>query len=160
MVDRTQQRSGAKASDRYTSPAGWSAQVPAGWHAVPFETADGQATSQGVQISNSTLPPPSIKAGYPIQVNGKDLPDDGIALIIATDDDPSDVQQPTPPLAQPPVDLDQFTFGSAPAGSPTLALLWFSANGQTYIATVKSGPDVTREDEQAVRSTLASLQSN
>jgi hypothetical protein len=29
-----------------------------------------------------------MRASYPIQVNSKDLPDDGIALIIATDEDP------------------------------------------------------------------------
>src|SRR4051794_3208717 len=73
----TSGQSGSAAST-YTAPAGWTAEIPYGWQELPFDTRSGQASSLGVQISNVTLPAPTIRPGYPIQANSKDLPDDGI----------------------------------------------------------------------------------
>jgi hypothetical protein len=141
----------------YSDPAGWTVDVPPGWHVLPFETTDGGATSKGALLSNVELPPPSVKPGYPIQTNSKDLPDDGIALIIGIDDDPSDAQQPPKSPPQPPLTLDMFAEGSALAGSPTLDLLWFSGNGHTFLATVKSGPTAGTADRAKLQEAVASL---
>jgi hypothetical protein len=146
----------AAANSTYTAPAGWTAQIPSGWQELSFQTADGQASSEGVQISNVTLPPPTIALGYLIQVNSRDLPDDGIALIVATDEDPN-LQQAPSSVAAPPLDMSMFTFGSAPGGAPTLDTLWFSGNGEPYLASVKTGPGVSHEDEAALRAIVASL---
>jgi hypothetical protein len=143
------------AATTYTAPAGWTATIPRRWQELPFETTSGEASSVGVQISNVPLPAPTIRPGYPIQVNSKDLPDDGIALIIATDED-ANVQHPGS-LSNPPLDLRMFTFGSAPAGAPTLNTLWFSANGKPYLASIRTGPDVGNDDEAALREIIASL---
>jgi hypothetical protein len=143
--------------ESYSDPAGWTVQVQPGWHVIPFETSKGAASVKGTQISNVTLPPPSIMPGYPIQVNGNDLPDDGIALIVAVDDEPSDVQQPPPSPPQPPLALDMFLQGSALAGSPTLDLLWFSGNGQTFLASIKSGPNASPSDQAALQHMVAAL---
>jgi len=50
--------------------AGWTVDVPAGWHAVRFSVSTGGAASAGVQLSNVRLPAPSVIPGYPVQVNG------------------------------------------------------------------------------------------
>jgi hypothetical protein len=131
--------------------------VPPGWHVAPFETSKASASASGAQVSNVELVSPSIVPGFPIQVNGRDLPDDGLALIIAIDDDPSDVQQPPQSPPSPPLTLDEFIEGSAPAGSPTTDLLWFTGNGQTFLATIKTGPSVTSADQTALAAAVASI---
>jgi hypothetical protein len=141
----------------YSDPAGWTLQVQPGWHVTPFETSEGNASAKGVQISNVALPSPAIVPGFPIQANGRDLPDDGIALIIAVDDDPGDAQKPPQSPPQPPLALDMFLQGSAPAGSPTLDLLWFSGNGRTFLASIKSGPTSSSNDRAALQETVAFL---
>jgi hypothetical protein len=141
----------------YTSPDGWTIDVPVGWHVAPFETTKGSATARGAQVSNLELPSPSIDPGFPIQTNGDDLPDDGLAIIVAIDDDPSDVQQPPQSPPAPPLSLDDFTHGSAPAGSATLDLMWFAGNGRTFLATIKTGPSVTAADRTAVERAISSL---
>jgi hypothetical protein len=143
--------------DTYSDPAGWTVQMPPGWLVTPFETSKGDASAKGAQISDVALPPPSIVPGYPIQVNGNDLPNDGIALVIAVDDDPGFAQQPLRSPPQPPLTLDMFAQGSAVAGSPTLDVLWFSGNGQTFLASIKSGPTSSPDDRAALQETVASL---
>jgi len=141
----------------YHDPAGWSVDIPPGWQTVPFDTSTGDATAHGALISNVGLPSPSMNPGYPIQTNGRDLPPDGIALVIAVDVDPNDSQQPpfSPPF--PPLTLDGFTKGSAPAGSGTLDSLWFSGNGQVFIATIKTGPEARSADLKTLARVVSSL---
>ncbi len=141
----------------YTSPDGWTIDVPPGWHVTPFETTKGGATARGAQVSNLELPSPSLVPGFPIQTNESDLPDDGLAIIVAIDDDPSDVQQPPQSPPAPPLSLDDFVHGSAPAGSATLDLMWFTGNGRTFLATIKTGPSVTAADRNAVEAAISSL---
>jgi hypothetical protein len=141
----------------YTSPDGWTIDVPPGWHVAPFETSKGSATASGAQVSNMELLPPSLVPGFPIQTNGDDLPTDGLAIVIALDDDPSDVQQPPPSPPAPPLSLDDFVHGSAPGGSATLDLMWFTGNGRTFLATIKTGPRVTAADRTALEAAVTSL---
>jgi hypothetical protein len=141
----------------YTSPDGWIIDVPPGWHVVPFETSKGNATARGAQVSNIELPAPSVVPGFPIQANGKDLPADGLAIIIAIDDDPSDAQQPPQSPPAPPLSLDDFIHGSAPGGSPTLDLMWFTGNGRTFLAAVTTGPSATPSDQTALEGAVSSL---
>jgi hypothetical protein len=51
---------------------------------------------------------------------------------------------------QPPLALDMFLEGSAPAGSPTLDLLWFTGNGQTFPASVKRA-DIRHQRQSEAR---------
>lgn len=143
-------------TETYQDPAGWAVDLPPGWHAVPFETSKGNATATGALISNVVLPSPSIVPGYPIQTNGADLPGDGIAFVVALDDDP-DAQQPPASPPSPPLTLDEFTQGSAPPGSPTLDSLWFSGNGQTLLATIEIGPNATSADLASLAAVVSSL---
>jgi hypothetical protein len=108
-------------------------------------------------VSNIELPSPSLVPGFPIQTNGKDLPADGLAIIIAIDDDPSDAQQPPQSPPTPPLNLDDFIHGSALAGSATLDLMWFTGNGRTFLATIKAGPKVSASDRTALESAVSSL---
>jgi hypothetical protein len=108
-------------------------------------------------VSNIELPSPSLVPGFPIQTNGGDLPADGLAIIIAIDDDPSDVQQPPPSPPAPSLSLEDFIHGSAPAGSPTLDLMWFTGNGRTFLGTIKTGPSVTAADRTALEAVVSSL---
>jgi hypothetical protein len=141
----------------YTSPDGWTIDVPPGWHVTPFETSKGNATASGAQVSNIELPSPSLVPGFPIQTNGGDLPADGLAIIIAIDDDPNDAQQPPQSPSAPPLSLDDFSHGSAPGGSPTLDLMWFTGNGRTFLATIKTGPSVTSADRTALEAAVSSV---
>jgi hypothetical protein len=144
-------------ANTYTDSGGWTIDVSPGWLVTPFETSKGKASASGVQVSNADLPSPSIVPGFPIQALGGDLPSDGVALIIATDVDPGDAQQPPPSPVSPPLSVDQFLEGSAAAGAASLDLLWFSGNGQTFLATIKSGAAATSEDRTDVAAMVASL---
>ena len=141
----------------YTSPDGWTIDVPPGWHVTPFETTKGGASARGAQVSNLELPSPSLVPGFPIQTNGDDLPADGLAIIVAIDDDPTDGQQPPQSPPAPPLSLDDFIHGSALAGSPTLDLMWFTGNGRTFLASIKTGPSVTAADRTALEAAVSSL---
>lgn len=141
----------------YHDAAGWVIRIPPGWHVVHFRSSKDGAMAAGVQVSNVRLPAPSVLPGFPIQASGLVLPADGISLVIATDRDPK-VCRPGPhrspaggtiscqrsygslPLKYP----GEWTMGSASAprggpGGPAIAFLWFKANGEAFIATVKTG---------------------
>jgi hypothetical protein len=141
----------------FHSPAGWALDAPSGWHVLPFESSVGIATARGVQVSNVELPSPSIAPGFPIQTSSRVLPRDGVSLIIATEHDPSDVQQPPPSPVSPPLTNGPWLEGDAPAGEPTLSLLWFSGNGQTFLASIKTGDKVSAADQAALSDIVASV---
>jgi hypothetical protein len=144
----------------YHAPAGWTIGLPAGWQAVPFSTSKEGATAVGVQLSNVTLPPPTMVPGYPIQTNGRVLPSDGVSLIIGTDQDPRDVQQPPQPprpLPVPPLYNLAWRMGSAGSDSPYVQLLWFEWNRQIYIASAKVGPQSTPDERAALDEIILSL---
>jgi hypothetical protein len=103
------------------------------------------------------LPAPSIEPGLPIQASGADLPADGVALVIAIDEDASNGQTPPASPPSPPLTLDEFIQGSAPAGAPSLSLLWFSGDGQTFLASIKVGPGSTSEDQANLETIVGSL---
>jgi hypothetical protein len=92
--------------------------------------------------------------GLPIQANSLVIPADGLAVIITTDTDPRVEERPT---ASPPLSLDEFAHGSAPARSVTLELIWFDGNGRTYLATVKTGAEVSFADRQAIDDVIRSI---
>jgi hypothetical protein len=138
----------------YHDPAGWTIEVPPGWHVVPFTLSNGGVAAAGAQVSNVELSPPTIVPGAPIQPNDLAMPADGIALIVTTDTDPHASQQAT---ASPPLSLDEFTSGSAPAGGPTLQALWFVGDGHTFLATVKAGANTSAADRHAVADLIRSL---
>ncbi len=141
----------------YHSPLGWALDAPSGWHVLPFESSEGTAAAKGVQVSNVKLPSPSIVPGVPIQTSGLVLPRDGVSLIIATDDDPSDVQQPPPSPVSPPLTNGPWNVGSGFAGAPTSSLLWFSGNGQTFLASIKTGAEVSAADQVTMSDIVASV---
>jgi hypothetical protein len=141
----------------YRDSAGWTIQVPPGWHTVHFRDSKDGITSAGVQVSNVQIPPPSLAPGSPIQVNSQVLPAQGIALIIATD---TDTKLPHTPAAAPPLPAPNgpyWTTGSAPYGSPPMQTLWFRAYGTTFIASAKIGPRASRGDLKAITAIVQSL---
>jgi hypothetical protein len=141
----------------YRDRAGWTIEVPPGWHAVRFSDAKDGITSAGVQLSNVQLPPPTLIPGYPIQVNSQVLPGRGVGLIIATDTDPSLSRDyvAVPPLPAP--TGRYWTTGSAPAGAAYIQTLWFRVNNTTFIACAKIGPKATSGDRQAIAAIIRSL---
>jgi hypothetical protein len=144
----------------YTDPAGWTADVPVGWSVLSFETTKGHASAIGTQISNVDLPAPSIEPGLPIQTSGLVLPTDGIALVIATDEDPANVQSPPASPASPPLAIGDFAEGSSTGDGPTISLLWFKVSGHTLLASVKTGASASEEDMAAMARLVASIRAS
>jgi len=142
----------------YTDSTGWSIKVPPGWHAVHFSATKDGITATGMQLSNVRLPLPSLIAGYPIQVNSRVLPGDGIGLIIATDPDPKLVHDA--PVQKPPLPAPNgryWNIGSSPAGAPYIETLWFAAHGKTFIACATIGPQTTNRQLAVVAAVIRSL---
>jgi hypothetical protein len=141
----------------YRDSAGWTIQVPPGWHTVHFRDSKDGITSAGVQLSNVQLPPPSLIPGSPIQASSQVLPAQGAALIIATD---TDTQLPHTATAAPPLPAPNgryWTTGSAPGGGPYMQTLWFRAHGATFIASAKVGPRASSGDLKAIAAIVQSL---
>lgn len=138
----------------WQDPAGWSAQVPAGWTVLPLETSKEHASAVGTQISNVKLPAPGIEPGIPIQTSRLALPTDGVSLVIATDTDRRNVQVPPASPPSPPLSLDDFGVGSSTGAGPTLSLLWFEVGGNVLLASIKTGPTA---DEADLESLVASI---
>jgi hypothetical protein len=144
----------------YTDPAGWTADVPVGWNVLPFQTTKGDASAIGTQISNVDLRAPSIEPGLPIQTSGLVLPPDGIALVIATDEDPANVQLPPASPASPPLSIDDFAEGSSTGDGPTISLLWFNVGGHSLLASIKSGASASRRDVAAMDALVSSIRAS
>lgn len=142
---------------KYRDAAGWSVEVPPGWHSVQFSDSAKGITSAGVQLSNVPLPPPSLVPGFPVQVNNRVLPAHGVGLIIATDTDPklSRGLVAAPPLSAP--NGRHWMIGSAPAGWPHIELLWFRAHGRMLIASVKIGPKASDGDVKTIAMVVQSF---
>ena len=138
----------------YQDLAGWSAEIPPGWKILPFETSKGNASAVGTQISNVELPAPEIDPGLPIQTNGLVLPPDGVSVIIATDNDPKNVQVPPESPPAPPLSMEDFARGSATGGGPTFSFLWFEVSGNLLLASIKAGPQA---DEATLRTLVESI---
>jgi uncharacterized protein YbdZ (MbtH family) len=145
----------------YRDAAGWTIEVPPGWHAARFSDSKDGITSAGVQLSNVRLPPPTLVPGFPIQVNGGVLPARGVGLIIATDTDPKLGHGPiaVPPLPAPdaPDGWKYWNAGSASAGAPYIETLWFRINGTTFIASAKIGPRATSHGLKAADAIVKSF---
>jgi len=141
----------------YRDGSGWSIKVPPGWHARQFTSTRNGITASGVQLSNVKLPPPSLVPGYPIQVQNRVLPADGIGLVVATDPDPKLQRGPLekPPLPAP--NGRYWSIGSSLGGTPYMDTLWFRAHGMTLIACAKIGPQTTSHDLKVVASIIKSL---
>jgi hypothetical protein len=127
----------------YRDAAGWTIDIPPGWHVVRFSDSTDGITSAGVQLSNVRLPPPALVPGFPIQVNGGVLPAHGVGLVIATDTDPR--------LSRGPVAVPPLPARSAPK------TLWFRIHSTTLIACAKIGPKATSHDLKAVDTIIKSL---
>ena len=135
----------------YHDAAGWLIDVPPGWHVISFHSSKDDATAAGAQISNVTLPGPTITPGFPIQASGGTLPAHGVSLVIATDNDPKVCRpglHPSPAggstycqrsYASLPISFKDLIWGSAPAGSPVTGFLWLKANGKALSLTAKFG---------------------
>lgn len=77
-----------------------------------------------------------IQPGLPIQASNLVVPPDGLGPIIATDDDPENIQLPPPEPPTPPLSLTQFSEGSSTVDAPALSLLWFDAAGQLLLGSI------------------------
>jgi hypothetical protein len=144
----------ARSGEVYKAPAGWSAEIPPGWKVQSFETSKGDASAVGTQISNVELPAPEIDPGLPIQTSSLVLPPDGVSLIIATDNDPKNVQVPPESPPAPPLSMEDFAQGSATGGGPTFSFLWFEVGGTLLLASMKAGPQA---DEATLKTLVESI---
>ncbi len=142
----------------FRSDAGWGAAIPAGWTSASFSTSEGAARAAGVVISNDGLPAPTLSPGYPIQTNSRDLPPDGVSVVIASDSDPGFEGPASPgPLPLAPFESGGWSVGSAPAGTPYMAVAWFSLDGQDFIVDVKVGPEVSKSTMSDLRALISSI---
>lgn len=137
----------------YRDPDGWILRVPPGWHVLSFDVLSRHGRATGAMFSNASLPIPIMTDRTPIQASSEGLPKNAVALVIARSEGPALPAGPRPPLS-----LDQFTLGSALAGGPTLDTLIFRANGESFVATVKAGPDVSASDWKLVSAMVASFE--
>lgn len=150
-------------TETYHDPAGWRVDVPESWAVLPFESTKGEATSEGVQLSNAPLPPPKIHPGLPIQTSGNDLPPQGISVVIATDDDPKYAQAAAPSPASLPLSLAEsgFAEGSCVAKeSHCLSTLWFTVAGQQLLISIKTGPLATATDKAVLGPLVGSIRAD
>jgi hypothetical protein len=110
-------------------------------------------------ISNADLPKPSIRPGYPIQTDARDLPSDAVSVVIATDSDPGYGSDPAlmTSLPLPPFESGRWSLGSAAAGTPTMSTIWFSLDGQDFIVDVKVGPEVSKSTMSDLRALISSI---
>jgi hypothetical protein len=154
----------------YRDAAGWTIEVPPGWHALRFSDFKDGVRAAGVQLSNVKLPPPTLVPGAPIQVSGV-LPARGVGLVIATDTDPKvphDGPLAVLPLRGPdaPDGWKNWTgnscSGPGPGASPgagclDMESLWFRWHGTTFIVNAKIGPKAYHGDQTAVDAIIPSL---
>jgi hypothetical protein len=118
------------------------------------------ASAAGVQLSNVKLPAPSILPSFPIQATSKALPVTGIALIIATDNDPRlcrpsngpvscQRSYATLPLPRPYSGGWNVASQPSPVG-PLFSDLWFESSHHKFIATLAIGARVFNDPHLAV----------
>ena len=144
----------------YRDPAGWTIEVPQGWHLVRFSGSKGGVSSAGAQVSDVRLPAPKVIPGYPIQAPLGAQPARGLGLVIATDSETGLLGESrgyikVPPLPSP--DQCGWSVGSASAGQPYIETLWFTGNHKTFIASVKVGAKATGTDLATVDRIVHSL---
>ena len=144
----------------YHDVSGWVIGVPAGWHVLPFRSSARGASATGVQVSNVKLAAPSVVPSFPIQVSGKALPETGMALIIAADNDrrlchssagavPCPLAHATLPLPYP--YKDGWNVASEPnPNGPLFSDLWFKSGHRQFIATLTIGARVFNDSHLAV----------
>jgi hypothetical protein len=152
----------------YQDSGGWVVTVPQGWHAVPFRVSKGGAVSSGVQLSSIRLPSPGILPGFPIQANDRVVPDDGIVLIIASDQDRRLSHSPDAslPLPSPNGQSEKWAMGSAGAARgaqvslPSLEVLWFRVGSAYFIASAKIGSIATGAAFKALDQAVHSIRSH
>jgi hypothetical protein len=137
----------------YSDAAGWSVQVPADWHVVPFDVSSTGVHAAGAMISNVTLPEPVVEPRSMPQADGTQFPADGIALVISTAyGQTMDIVGPEPPLS-----VGLFVHGDAPAGRLHVRTLLFLWNGHGFFATITTGPDVSQADRATIAAIVGSL---
>jgi hypothetical protein len=133
----------------------------AGWmERAAVRDDEGDASAIGTQISNVDLPAPSIEPGFPTQTSGLVLPTDGIALVIATNEDPENVQSPPASPASPPLAMGDFAEGSSTGDGPTISLLWLRVSGHTLLASVNAGASAREDDIAAMARLVASIRAS
>jgi len=150
-------------TETYRDPAGWSIDLPDSWAVLPFESTKGEATSEGVQLSNTPLPPPKIHPGLPIQTSGIDLPPRGVSVVIATDEDPKYAQVAATSPASLPLSLSEsgFAEGSCLAKeTPCLSTLWFTVGGQELLISIKTGPFANEADKAVLGPLVGSIRAD
>ena len=74
--------------------------------------------------------------GTPPQADGRTIPAGGLAVVVASDDDPRLTRRPIVSL---PISYRDLVEGSGLAGSPLLAAGWFRDHDHTFSVTVKFG---------------------
>ncbi|HEY7280765.1 MAG TPA: hypothetical protein VID47_04140 [Actinomycetota bacterium] len=138
----------------YDDPAGWSVAVPDGWTVTPFFTSHDGDTAWGAEISNVTPIAVGAMPRVPVQAVAHRFPDEGLALVVGV----QPRLEPDGPAADLPISYpDGWAMGSALAGSPTLGAIWFRGGSSTFVATVKSGPDVARADIEQLTAIVESI---
>jgi hypothetical protein len=125
--------------------------VPDGWLLRSFATDWGPSPTTGFQLSNVALPAPVALRGTPVQASGNTIPRDGVAIVLY--EGTFRGQR----LTTLPLNTSDFTYGSAFAGAPTLAVASFTGNGRTYVLTVKTGANVSPADRRAANDAIRSF---
>lgn len=148
---------GAGTTGGVVASTGWTASLPSGWHELRFVDSTSLLTVAGTMLSNISLPKPVLIPGYPIQASGETLPARGIAVVIASDNDPQMVFGSLPLAAA--GTGPQWDVGSALMGGPYLELAGFTAHGQRYVVSVKVGAQASSADLRALDRIVTSIRS-
>jgi hypothetical protein len=147
-------------SQLYTDvDGGWTVSVPPGWKSTAFTLGMSGLAPAGSMIANAEMPLPVAPDRSLPQISAEGFPDDGVALVIA----PSAVM-PDSRVWTPPLSIDDFNQGSAPAGGSTLDTMWFTSKGTGAVGpplvfgmTLRIGPQASRVDLDAIDDVISSL---
>jgi hypothetical protein len=147
-------------SQLYTDVDGeWTVPVPPGWKSTAFTLGLSGTAPAGSMIANADMPLPVAPGQSLPQISAEGFPDDGVALVIA----PSAVM-PDSRVWTPPLSIDDFNQGSAPAGGSTLDTMWFTSKGTGAVGpplvfgmTLRIGPQASRVDLDAIDDVISSL---
>jgi hypothetical protein len=139
----------------FVSGQGWSAAVPPRWNAGNFVTNWGGTGVSGESIANTDSFSATGGGDYYPQASAAGFPSNGVAIFVSPTGNLS--LQQTDQLPRPPLSYDDFIKGSAPAGGSTLDSLLFQGPNGVFAATVRTGPDASPQDLDAIDAVIRSL---
>jgi WD40 repeat protein len=141
-------------ANTYTDDAaGWTAAVPPGWKTSTFTLEWSGKTTPGSVISNMDVSAPVVGPHNLLQVPGDGFPRDGVAVTIAPTADGS----ASGSVGSTPLSGDTVNQGTPGADGQTLDA-WYATDGtHALVVTVRTGPDASPVDVDAMNDVISSV---